>query len=153
MGAGISLWLLFFPNAPYILTDLFHLRHREGAPLWFDLLLILSFAWTGLMLGYVSLVDIQQVVSRTYNKITGWLFAVAALMLSGFGIYLGRFERWNSWDVISNPKGLAKDILLPIINPLGNLRVWGISAAFAIFLIVGYFTIKQLGRITIQGDK
>ncbi len=147
LAGSVSLWLLFFPNAPYILTDLFHLRHREGAPLWFDLLLILSFAWTGLILGYVSLADIQEVVSRTYNKVIGWLFAVGALMLSGFGIYLGRFERWNSWDIVSNPKGLVKDILLPILNPMGNMRVWGISAAFAIFLIMGYFTIKQMGKL------
>ena len=83
-------WLLFFPNAPYILTDLFHLETRLGVPLWYDLALILSCAWNGLMLAYASLSDMQRLVQQRLGFWSGWAFATVALLLSSFGIYLGR---------------------------------------------------------------
>lgn len=147
IAAGVSLWLLFFPNAPYIITDLFHLRPRAGIPYWYDLLLIVSCAWTGLMLGFVSLAEIQSIISSTFNKIAGWGFVVTSLLLCGFGIYLGRFERWNSWDIVTNPTGLAKNIIRPVLDPFGHPKVWMVTIAFAAFLMVGYFTITQLGNI------
>ena len=98
-----SLWLLFLPNAPYILTDILHLTRANQAPAWYDLALLLSCAGTGLLMGYLSLIDVQGIVERNFNPIVGWLFAVVTLVLSGFGIYLGRFLRWNSWDVLTSP--------------------------------------------------
>lgn len=151
--AAASLWLLFFPNAPYILTDLFHLKQRSGIPYWFDLLMLLSAAWTGLMLGFVSLADMQSVISNTFNKLTGWIFVVISMLLTGFGIYLGRYERWNSWDIVTNPTGLAKNILSYTLHPMDYPRVWAITVAFAAFLIVGYFTIRQLGKIPLTATK
>jgi uncharacterized membrane protein len=144
--ASAAMWLLFFPNAPYIVTDLFHLRPRVDAPYWFDLLLIYSFAWTGLMLGFASLLDFHEIIRNRFNAFKGNLFVVGSLLLSGFGIYLGRFERWNSWDIVYNPKRLTQDIIKPILNPQDNLRVWFVTAAFSAFLIVGYYTIKHLGK-------
>jgi len=98
-----AVWLLFFPNAPYILTDLFHLEPRSGVPYWYDLGLILSCAWNGLMLGYASLLEMQNLVRRRLGAGLGWAFVMVALVLSSFGIYLGRYLRWNSWDVLTNP--------------------------------------------------
>ncbi|WP_029986079.1 DUF1361 domain-containing protein, partial [Pedobacter jeongneungensis] len=102
-------WILFFPNSPYILTDLFHLRLNGTAPIWFDLVLILSFAWTGLMYGLISLTDIDRQLSIYLNQ--KWVNAIiiSFLFLASFGIYLGRYLRWNSWDIIQNPLGLAGD--------------------------------------------
>jgi uncharacterized membrane protein len=151
--AGAALWLLFFPNAPYIVTDLFHLRPRADAPYWFDLLLIYTFAWTGLMLGFASLLDFHEVISNRFNAFTGNVFVVGSLLLSGFGIYLGRFERWNSWDVVYHPKKLAYNILKPILNPQDNLRVWFVTAAFSAFLIVGYYTVKHLGKASVTAQR
>jgi uncharacterized membrane protein len=71
--SGFLLWLLFFPNAPYILTDLFHLKERAGVPLWFDLMVILSAAWNGLILGLLSLQDIQHVISKRFSVIWSWV--------------------------------------------------------------------------------
>ncbi len=142
-----AMWLLFFPNAPYILTDLFHLRPRAGIPLWYDLLLILTFAWNGLILAYVSLAEIQQIFSKLFNKTFSWLFVIASLCLSAFGIYLGRYLRWNSWDIIAHPKNLAFDVIDRFIHPFAHGRTWFVTLGFSAFLIIGYFTIKQLGKL------
>lgn len=89
-------WLLFFPNAPYILTDLFHLRSRTNMPMWFDLVLILSFAWTGLVVGFMSLWDIEKNLRHHFNTKAIAMVSVVLLFVSAFGIYVGRYLRWNS---------------------------------------------------------
>jgi uncharacterized membrane protein len=139
-------WLCFFPNAPYILTDLFHLRQRTGVPYWYDLALILFFAWNGLMLGYASLMDIHMVFARRFNKLTGWMIAIGSLVLASFGIYLGRYLRWNSWDVVSSPMGLVKDISDMVINPTLHPRTYGVTIIFSAFLVLGYLLILQFTR-------
>jgi uncharacterized membrane protein len=98
-----AVWLLFFPNAPYILTDLFHLEPRPGISEWFDLLLILSFAITGVLFGLLSLRNMHRVVIQIHSKITGFLFAGGSIVLGSFGVYLGRYDRYNSWDVFRTP--------------------------------------------------
>src|ERR1041385_3045231 len=102
----VGAWLLFFPNAPYIFTDLTHLKHIVNARWWTDLIIILFFALIGLVLGFISLHRMQAVVVRRHGSLTGWAFVLTVAFLSGFGVYLGRFERWNSWGVLVNPAGL-----------------------------------------------
>lgn len=139
-------WLLFFPNAPYILTDLFHLDARPGVPLWYDLALILSCAWNGLMLAYASLSDMQRLVQLRLGFWAGWVFATVALLLSSFGIYLGRYLRFNSWDVLANPLTLFFDIVNRILHPFSFPGTWGVTLVFGLFLVVGYGTVRLLGR-------
>jgi uncharacterized membrane protein len=136
-----ALWLLFFPNAPYVLTDLIHLR-PVMVPLWYDLLLLLSFAWTSLMFGFVSLSDMQQLVKQRFNAATGWLFACAALALGSFGIYLGRFLRWNSWDVLTEPQKLAWDIVERLVNPLEHTSAYGFTVLLTAFLLLAYLMLQ-----------
>ena len=132
-----ALWLLFFPNAPYVLTDLLHLRQHD-VPVWYDLLMLLSFAWTSLMVGFVSLADMQRLIRERFNAATGWLFACVALALGSFGIYLGRFLRWNSWDIVTEPKQLAWDILERLSNPLAHLGTYGFTVLLTAFLLLAY---------------
>jgi len=139
-------WLLFFPNAPYILTDLFHLDARPGVPLWYDLALILSCAWNGLMLAYASLSDMQRLVQQRLGFGAGWAFATLALLLSSFGIYLGRYLRFNSWDVLTNPLTLFFDIVNRILHPFSFPGTWGITLVFGVFLLIGYGTVRLLGQ-------
>ena len=142
--ASVMLWILFFPNAPYILTDLFHLFEQSDIPQWFDLILILSFAWTGVLLGFASLIDFQKLITRRFSTFIGWGFALTALVAGSFGIYIGRYLRYNSWDVVTNPFALFSDIIHILIHPLRNDSVYGLTLFLSAFLIVAYVTLKYL---------
>lgn len=147
-AAGFGLiWLLFLPNAPYIITDLIHLRWVEGAPLWYDLSMILCFSLAGLLLGLSSLNMMQTIVMERFGRFVSWLFVVAAMGLAGYGIYLGRFLRWNSWDVITNPFGLAADILTMLRYPIQHIESYFISAVFAAIFLLGYIVVMSLGSL------
>ncbi len=137
-------WLLFFPNAPYIVTDLLHLRHRPPLPLWYDLLLIFSFAWTGLMLGFLSLLKVHRVLDKVMGKTIGWTVVLISIALTGFGVYLGRFLRWNSWDVVTQPFALLKDIGTVLSQPLLYLNTFGLAIVLTAMLLLGYFMLLLL---------
>jgi uncharacterized membrane protein len=139
----LALWLLFFPNAPYILTDLFHLSPKAAVPLWYDLMLILSFAWNGLMLGFISLADLQRFLERRFNAVAAWVFVLLSLLLGSFGVYLGRFLRWNSWDLLTRPEELLMDVLARFVNPLAFPRTWGMTLILTVFLTLSYLMLMR----------
>ena len=115
-------WLLFFPNALYIVTDLQHLRERLPVPLWFDTILVFSAAINGLIMAYYSLQMIESFLRSKFNKIKTAMILSGCLFLSSFGVYLGRFLRWNSWDIVNNPMRLGLEIINRFLNPLEHPR-------------------------------
>ena len=139
----LILWLLFLPNAPYILTDILHLTRSSDAPAWYDLALLLSCAGTGLLLGYLSLIDVQGIMARTVNSAFAWIFALVSLVLSGFAIYLGRFLRWNSWDVLIEPTRVL-GILAATLRPWAHGRALAVTFIFGVILALGYITLRTL---------
>ncbi|WP_223649185.1 DUF1361 domain-containing protein [Hymenobacter psoromatis] len=141
-----AVWLLFFPNAPYLITDLFHLVPRRGVPYWYDLALIMSCAWNGLMLAFASLLDMHTLVRQRLGFWAGWGFVNLALGLSAFGVYLGRYLRYNSWDILSNPFTLFYDIVQRLLHPFHNWQTWGVTVVFWAFLLIAYATVRLLGR-------
>ena len=145
VGLGV-VWLLFLPNAPYILTDLVHLAHRPPVPFWFDLALLLSAGGLGLLSGYVALADVQGVVARRIGSRAAWAGSVGVLFLSAFGIYLGRELRWNSWDVLTAPGTLAADVLARIADPLAHPTTVVMTLVFGGMLTVGYVALHELAR-------
>lgn len=142
--AAAVLWLLFLPNAPYLATDLVHWQPRPGVPVWFDLLLCLHFAWLGLALGFISLQIMEAEVTRQCGERWGRIFAVSCLSLTSFGIYLGRFRRWNSWDLVSSPAALLGDISTRIANPLSHRGTWAFTLICALFLGSAYAVLGTL---------
>lgn len=137
----VMAWLLFFPNAPYIITDLIHIKSRPPIPLWFDALLIFSFAWTGLMVGYASLLTVQTFLRQHFSFKVTWFLIFNALTLCGFGIYLGRFQRWHSWHLIERPYELFSSIFDTLTHPIANIGTLGIAIVLSGFLILGYLTL------------
>jgi len=131
-------WLLFLPNAPYIVTDLKWLGHYDSGTHWFDPVLIGAAAAIGLVLGFLSLYLVQAVVVRRLGRLAGWMLAFGALAASGAGVYLGRFQRWNSWDVFTEPTRVVGQLARAALDPLAHGRPLGWSIAFALAWCTGY---------------
>jgi uncharacterized membrane protein len=140
-------WLLFFPNAPYIFTDLIHLTNRYFGHFWVDLGVILSCALTGLVLGFVSLYLMHSVVTRMLGRAAGWLFVAGAAGLCSFGIYLGRFLRFNSWDVIAKPAKLYGSLSSVANGQLAHQSHFAFLAMFATFLFIAYVMLYALTHL------
>src|SRR5713101_3216544 len=143
-GICLAGWLLFFPNAPYLMTDLMHLRVQHNDLFWLDLVALQAFAWTGLALGFVSLDLVQRVVAGRVGRVASWLFVGAVIGLSAFGVYLGRFRRWNSWDVARDPFGLISDVAGVVLHPFAHAHVVAFSVVLASFLLTAYVVVVSL---------
>lgn len=144
--AALAVWLLFIPNSFYIITDLFHLIHVRSAPKWFDLLLIFSFAWNGILFGILSIRRLELVLSLQQGKGFSFLWVFIVMWLCSFGIYIGRFLRFNSWDVITDPFSLAGEIMDMVIHPFAYSYAWGMTLCYAAFMTLLYFTIKKISE-------
>jgi uncharacterized membrane protein len=140
------LWLIFFPNAPYILTDFQHLARLTGElPVWFDVMMLIWFAFTGVLLGMVSLFLMQEIVRREFGRWTGWGFVALVTALSSAGVYVGRFLRWNSWDIFRNPGGMVKYTIEKVQDPsLQSVVFIGLFGAFFLFLYITLYTFGHL---------
>jgi len=140
------LWLIFFPNAPYILTDLQHLGDRvSNVPLWYDVIMLVWFSWTGMLLGVVSLNLMQEIIQRQLGRLPSWIFVFAVAGLTSVGLYLGRFVRLNSWDILQNPGDAASDVFDWLSDP--SLRSAGFIALYTAFFLFVYLTVHAFGRI------
>ncbi|MEJ7737726.1 MAG: DUF1361 domain-containing protein [Chitinophagaceae bacterium] len=143
----VFVWILFIPNSFYIITDLFHLGENGYAPLWYDLLLLLSFAWNGLMMGILSVRQMEKIMQASYFTKHELLFVYPVMWLNALGVFIGRYWRLNSWDVITNPFRLIIDILDLIMHPLVYKNAWAMIFTFSVFMTLLYLTIKRISRI------
>ena len=114
---------------------------------WVDLVLILLCAVTGLILGFLSLFLVQGVVRRLYGMAISWVFVSGVVGLSAFGIYLGRFLRFNSWDVIWKPLALSRGITKWAANPLAHSNSFAFPLLFAMFLFLSYVMLYALTHL------
>nr|WP_321224815.1 DUF1361 domain-containing protein [uncultured Psychroserpens sp.] len=138
------IWLLFLPNAPYIVTDLLHLTRTNQNFLWLDILVIMSFAFNGLILFFLSLLDMEKLIKSHLNSKFIMPFMISIFGLSAFGVYLGRFLRYNSWEILNDPFNLFLDIFNIIFQP--NIEAWVFTVTFGSFLAISYWTLKAFSN-------
>ena len=137
-------WLLFFPNALYIVTDLIHLEESTNVPLWYDAILLFASSFIGLIMAFISLQKAEYLLNWFFSKRIVNSMIPVILFLGSFGVYLGRFQRWNSWDVVHNPLALGMDILDRFVSPVENVKTWAITIILTALYSLLYFFIRKL---------
>ncbi len=137
-------WLLFFPNSLYVVTDIIHLPAVTKVPVWFDAILLFAAAITGLIMAFASLLRLEQYLQiKCSGRFVPVLIGVV-LFLGSFGVYLGRFMRWNSWDILKDPAGISYQIAHRFIFPLSHGRTWGITLMLSVFFYLLWLLVKKI---------
>jgi uncharacterized membrane protein len=152
LGVLGGLWLLFLPNAPYVLTDFVHLGPSPPVPLWYDALMFTACAWTGLALGIGSLLLVHRVARHRIGERLSWLLLGPVLALVSLGIYLGRFVRLNSWDALTRPGRVADVIATPLRDPLAHPRFLVVTTLFTLFLILTYLVVYTVAELRLEPE-
>jgi len=155
--AAALLWLAFYPNAPYIFTDFIHVFNRTflratpsewiglNALIWYDIIMNSAFAFSGHFMGLASMWLIQGCVGRVWGKTAARVLVAVAILLSGFGIYLGRFSRLNSWDVIFSTKLVLSEVTQALADPKAVM----FSLAFSTFIFLTYASLIFFKRLDV----
>jgi uncharacterized membrane protein len=146
-------WLLFFPNALYIVTDIIHLNDIPNIPVWFDAVLLFSASFVGLALAFVSLINVENFLLQFYTPKLVQRYVALLLFFGAFGVYLGRFKRWNSWDIITNPISLFVDVVSRFINPFAHLYSWGIVLFLTVLYGVCWYFLKSISIFNFKQNR
>lgn len=145
IGAFLA-WLVFYPNAPYVFTDFIHVVKRanlgtvampwlsQADLLWYDIVMNAAFAFVGHYIGLVSMYIMHGAMRSMFGRVAGWSLMVPAIMLSGFGIHIGRFSRFDSWDLVMQPVQTVRVISQTLADPAALL----FSTAFGFFIALTY---------------
>jgi uncharacterized membrane protein len=136
---GTAGWLLFLPNAPYIVTDFLHFKKESAMPEWFDVLMLTSFSCSGLAFGFTSLSAMQQMWEFRFGRKLAAVTIFSGCLLSGLGVYIGRFLRYNSWDILHKPFALISDLPPLLIE----VRAIGFSIGYGVFFFLFYKIFKS----------
>ncbi len=139
LGLG---WLAFLPNAPYLMTDLVHLGSR--VELWRHVMQYGVAAWTGILLGAVSMHLVHRRISHEFGAVTGWIAVVISVGLCAIGVVIGRFQRWNSWDLLTHPDAVAATTLDWVRSPLVYVQPTGVALAVGASFGLAYLTLWSL---------
>jgi uncharacterized membrane protein len=150
LAPALLLWLLFLPNAPYIVTDFVHLSAGSPAPLWLDGVEVSAFAWTGMLLGFVSLYLVHAVARHRLGPVPSWVGVLCALALVSVGVYLGRVKRWNSWDLLTQPGARLAQLHAHLGDPASLTRAVGISLAVTCLLAAAYLVFYVLMAVRLE---
>ena len=151
LAPALVLWLLFLPNAPYIVTDFVHLSAGSPAPLWLDGVELSAFAWTGMLLGFVSLYLVHAVARHRLGAVPSWVGVLCVLALVSVGVYLGRVKRWNSWDLLTQPGARLAQLHAHLGDPASLTRAVGISLAVTCLLAAAYLVFYVLMAVRLEG--
>ena len=144
------LWLLFLPNAPYLITDLVHLHPRPPVPYWFDIMLFTTFAGAGVLAAFSSFQDVHLAVSRRFGRLASWGVLALAAFASGFGIYLGRMQRMNSWDVFTRPADLWPAVTERLFAPWTQPSALAVTLLYGAMVLFGYVAVRVIMKPRVQ---
>lgn len=141
-------WLIFFPNALYIITDIIHLKDNAPIPLWYDAVLLFTCSFAGLALAFASLANVEFFLQNILRKKFMMPVIIFFLFLGSFGVYLGRFLRWNSWDIIHSPLDIAADIANRFLFPFSHSRTWMVTGMLTCLYTLCWLFIKTVPHPT-----
>jgi uncharacterized membrane protein len=143
LAVYLAVWLVFFPNAPYIITDFLHLKPRPNCPFWYDTLLLYSYAFTGLLLGIFSALLVLKKMKDFFAPWKARGFMLFAMLLSGYGIYAGRFLRYNTWDLLTDPLQIGADTIVRLIHPASYPQTYGVTLMSGVLLTLVFFVFES----------
>ncbi|MBX2798370.1 MAG: DUF1361 domain-containing protein [Myxococcales bacterium] len=130
-------WLAFFPNAPYLVSDLVHYADRPPVPTWLDAAMLGSTAAAGLMAGAISAVWVARCLAPRLGSAGTAVASGIVCVLCGRAIELGRVQRHNSWDLVLDPLPVLWDLTRSVAAPLEHAETWAITAAYAL-VVAGF---------------
>jgi uncharacterized membrane protein len=139
-------WVVFLPNSFYVITDFIHLRQTYEASFLYDIVMLMSFSVCSLIMGLMSIYIVHSELAKVLPKKKLWLGLGLLFLVSSFAITLGRFTRWNTWDIIFKPAGLLFDVSDRLINPAAHSDTYQVTAVFFVFLFSIYWVIWELGQ-------
>ena len=142
----VGVWLLFFPNALYIITDLVHLGPRQNIPVWYDAVLLFTSSLLGLVMAFASLYNIEIFLRTKFTQKLVNAVIFLCLFAGSFGVYLGRFLRWNSWDILTDPLELIRGVAIRFVNPVAYYRTWAVTILFMCLFSLLYYGIKMFSN-------
>lgn len=143
---GSIVWILLLPNAPYIVTDLIHIGQGITVPEIFDSFVLFSSALVGLVMGMYSMAHMEEIFTSKYGINRSSVVMTAVILLSSVGIYLGRFLRWNSWDVFTNPLSIYTDVREVVSYQANHSETLMYIGLFFVFIYFSYKAWKNLGK-------
>lgn len=145
---GLSvLWLGFLPNSFYLMSDLIHLQSSGEVSILYDVAMIMSFVFNGMILGYMSTYLVHLQLLKRLKALQAHAVIGLVFLASGFAIYLGRYLRWNTWDVLVNPAGLLFDLTERIINPLIHIQTYTVTLVFFVVIASTYMVVYELIKV------
>jgi len=133
-------WLIFFPNAPYLVTDVFHIASKMPFPIWYDSILFFLFGWIGILLAVISLFQVNEYLCAHTRFLTSEIIIFGICLISSFGVYIGRFLRWNSWDIFVRPFNLVNNSPVLPLKTVHNFTPLIFTLVFSVFLYAVYKT-------------
>lgn len=132
------LWIVFLPNTWYVMTDFLHVFPTGEISQLFDIAMMASLVFCGFALGFASLYLVHLELLKRWRTRIAHTAVALILLISSFGIYLGRDLRWNTWDVVSNPEGLILNVSDRVIDPFEHPRAINVTVLFFILLATLY---------------
>ena len=139
----LTICILFLPNSIYLVTDLIHLKPRLGVPFWYDVVILFSFSVIGLIYSTISFIQLERVLTKIIKlKWTLVSLFILALM-SGYGVYMGRVLRWNSWDALVNPLSVLLDCVHKLLNPIAYPAAYGFTLVYGSIQFLFWYVFRQ----------